>query len=659
MDGRLVSPEFIVPSAGAHPKLSFWHWRSLSSGDTTTVQIRVGNGEWTDLGLGVAVGTPVNGWSNQLIELTPHAGQAVRLSFRFSSDGFSSVGPGWFVDDIEILSDTLDPIADQVIPESAPFRLSLVSRGTDLRFAFHGPAPAGAMVGPTASEFVWTPVEEQGPGVYTTLTVWVTQPNNSLTPIDAQSFDVTVNEINLAPAIEVTGTPAIDEGATLALSVAVTDPDLPVNSLRLELVSGPPGLTLDAQTGAISWTTGEATGPGEYAVELRATDNNPDAANAKQLSTTHALTVVVREINTPPVLTVPDNQVIDELTVLNVSASATDADLPANTLTFALISPPAGMTINPATGAISWTPTEVQGPAQFDITVRVTDSSPMAANEPQLSDTKTFSVTVNEANVAPVLTVPPGQTIDELTTLSVAATAADADLPANQLSFSLAAAPEGARIDPATGAVTWTPTEAQGPGSFTFTVRVEDNGTPARSDTQSFTVTVNEVNQAPILQEIGDQSIHYGIPLSMMAVASDADLPANTLTFSLDAAPSGLTIDGATGAVSWTPEQAQVGNHTVTVRVVDNGTPSLSATRTFQVTVTGEGSSLAISRVGTLAQLNITGDIGLRYELQWSADLVQWNRLTDFTLASSPFLFIDPDSAARSLRFYRLRLLDQ
>src|SRR5256886_2034227 len=88
-----------------------------------------------------------------------------------------------------------------------------------------------------------------------------------------------------------------------------------------------------------------------------------------------------------------------EQTTLNVSASATDADIPANSLTFALVSSPAGMTINPATGAISWTPTEAQGPSTNIVSVSVTDNG-----VPALSVTNTFTVTVNEVNLAPVLT---------------------------------------------------------------------------------------------------------------------------------------------------------------------------------------------------------------------------------------------------------------
>ena len=61
------------------------------------------------------------------------------------------------------------------------------------------------------------------------------------------------------------------------------------------------------------------------------------------------------------------------------------------------------------------------------------------------------------------------------------------------LIFSLVGAPAGAAIDGATGVFSWTPTEAQGVGSYQFTVRVCDNGDPALCDEEEITVTVNEV----------------------------------------------------------------------------------------------------------------------------------------------------------------------
>src|SRR5205814_1140264 len=212
------------------------------------------------------------------------------------------------------------------------------------------------------------------------------------------------------------------------------------------------------------------------------------------LSVTNTFQVIVNEVNLAPVLTVPADQTINEQTTLSVSASATDADLPANSLTFALVSSPAGMTINPATGAIGWTPSEAQGPSTNIVSVSVTDNG-----VPALSVTNTFTVTVNEVNLAPVLTVPADQTMTEQTTLNVSASATDADLPPNPQSFPPLRSSALMTINPASGAIGWTPTEAQGPSTNIVSVSVTDNGVPALSVTNTFTVTVNEVNLAPVL----------------------------------------------------------------------------------------------------------------------------------------------------------------
>src|SRR2546421_7439982 len=121
---------------------------------------------------------------------------------------------------------------------------------------------------------------------------------------------------------------------------------------------------------------------------------------------TNSVWVTVVEVTVPPVLSVPADQTIDEQTSLNVSASATDADLPANTLTFALVSAPLGMSINPASGAISWTPSEAQGPSTNVVSVSVTDNG-----VPALSATNSFTVTVTEVNLVPGVHVPTAQTI--------------------------------------------------------------------------------------------------------------------------------------------------------------------------------------------------------------------------------------------------------
>src|SRR5205823_4263182 len=156
--------------------------------------------------------------------------------------------------------------------------------------------------------------------------------------------------------------------------------------------------------------------------------------------------------------------------------TASDADLPLNTLTFSLVSAPSGVNLNPSTGVLTWTPTEAQGPSTNLITRPV-----KGHGGPPSSDTNSFSVIVNEVNSAPVLTVPIDQTVTELSTLTVTNTASDADLLANTLTFALVSAPTGVNLNPSTGVLTWTPTEAQGPSTNLITVRVTDNGADRKS----------------------------------------------------------------------------------------------------------------------------------------------------------------------------------
>ena len=237
---------------------------------------------------------------------------------------------------------------------------------------------------------------------------------------------------------------------------------------------------------------------------------------------------------------------------------------------FARPGAPAGASIAAATGVFTWTPTEAQGPGSYVIVVRATDNGSPAA-----TGSASFSVTVREVNRAPVLAAITSQNVFEGVELTLNASATDPDLPANGLAFSLdAGARAGATIDSRTGAFSWTPTEAQGPGTYTITARVTDNGTPSPSS-QTFTVSVKEANSVPVLSALTDKTVDEGVTLAVNVTATDPDIPTNVLTYSLDpGAPAGAAIDGKTGALSWTPTEAQgPGTYTITVRVTDNGTP--------------------------------------------------------------------------------------
>src|SRR5439155_17862941 len=103
-------------------------------------------------------------------------------------------------------------------------------------------------------------------------------------------------------------------------------------------------------------------------------------------------------------------------------------------------------------------------------------------------------------------TVRPRHSSTDLCALVLTNTSSDPDVPANILTFELVSGPSGVAVNPTTGVLSWTPTEAQGPSTNTITIKVTDNGSPALSATNSFTVVVNEVNSAPTLTAPANQT---------------------------------------------------------------------------------------------------------------------------------------------------------
>jgi hypothetical protein len=501
--------------------------------------------------------------------------------------------------------------------------------------------PAGAAID-VAGTITWTPAEAQGPGPFT-LTTKVT--DNGTPPLSVtNTFTVTVNEVNTAPSLTAQDDRTIAEQTLLTVNDAATDTDLPANALSYALLAAPAGAAISA-AGVITWTPAESQGPGAHLFTVRVTDNG-----TPPLQATHSFTVNVSEVNTAPSLTAQNDRTIDELTLLTVNNAGSDSDLPANGLTYTLTEAPPGAVISNA-GVITWTPTEAQGPGVFTFTTRVDDNG-----TPNLSATNTFTVTVNEANTAPSLPAQADRPVDELTLLTLANPATDADLPANSLTYELVNPPDGAAID-AAGTITWTPTEAQGPGVFTLTTKVTDNGTPPLSITNSFSVTVGEVNQAPVLQAIADIPIGAGQRISFTAAAADADLPANGKTFSLVNAPAGAAIDPVSGAFTWRPGVALAGTaHVIEVRVTDNGTPALSGSESFAVTVAPFG-EVALSWIGLAGNdvlLQLDGPVGPDYTVQVSADLINWSDLTTVTPAAMPVEISDTTPNGGRRRYYKV-----
>lgn len=439
-------------------------------------------------------------------------------------------------------------------------------------------APSGAVID-TNGVITWIPSEGQGPSTNVITTVVTDDGSPQLSATN--SFIVVVNEINVAPILPIQADRTIAGVTTLIMTNSGTDSDVPTNVLSYSL-TGPIGAVIDAN-GVISWTPSIAQVPSTNVFETVVTDSNPFAINDQHLSATNSFTVTVAAIHSGPVLGAQTNQTIDELTALVVTNTASDGDIPASRLSYRLLDAPAGVVID-TNGVITWTPTESQGPSTNTIVTIVSDDG-----NPQLSATNAFTVVVNEVNVAPVLSLQTNRTIVGLVILSVTNTATDGDEPVNALSYSLFDAPTNATID-ADGVINWTPSVAQVPSTNTFTTVVTDSNpwavnAPHLSATNTFTVVVDAIHNGPALPVQTNQTIVELATLVVTNTAIDGDIPAQSLSYALLDAPTGVAID-TNGVITWAPTEAQgPSTNLITTVVTDDGLPPLSATNSFVVVV--------------------------------------------------------------------------
>ena len=187
---------------------------------------------------------------------------------------------------------------------------------------------------------------------------------------------------------------------------------------------------------------------------------------------------------------------------------------------------------------------------------------------------------VNDTN-PPVLSAQSDGSVVELATLTVTNTAIDADV-GDVLYYSLQAPPTGAVIS-TNGIITWTPGAAYGNTTNTFTTVVVDSG--GQSATNSFLVTVINVNSAPLLPTQANRTINELATLIVTNTAADPDIPVDVLTYKLLTAPTNAVIS-TNGIITWiTTEANGPSTNIITTRVEDNGVPPLASTNTFTVIV--------------------------------------------------------------------------
>ena len=108
---------------------------------------------------------------------------------------------------------------------------------------------------------------------------------------------------------------------------------------------------------------------------------------------------------------------------------------------------------------------------------------------------------------------------------------------------------------------TYQPSLGLGGTDVSFTVIVTDNGTPAFSDSQLVRVAIQPVPEDTFfVNDLPPQSAVEGELLTFTVTARDTLNPAAEFVYGLGVdAPDGMTINRATGVVSWTPSTIQSG----------------------------------------------------------------------------------------------------
>jgi len=366
---------------------------------------------------------------------------------------------------------------------------------------------------------------------------------------DSNTITITVNNVNGPPVLTTIGNPSINENSPLSFLVTAFDPD--GDTITFSAQNLPAGATFDVPTHTFSWTP-NYTQAGSYDVTF--------IASAGLLQDSETITITVNNVNRPPVLATIGNKLVNENSTVSFSISATDADI-GDTITYSAQNLPTGATFVSPT--FSWTPNYNQA-GSYPVT--------FIASDGLLQDSKTITITVTNVNRPPVLASIGNKSVNENSTLSFSISATDADI-GDTITYSATGLPSGATLTPG-GSFSWTPDYTQA-GSYPVIFIASDGLFP---DSETITITVNNVNRPPVLASIGNKSVHTNILLAFDVNATDPD--GNTIIYSATGLPTGATFTGR--SFSWTPGTSQTGSYPVTFTASDG---LLEDSETITITV--------------------------------------------------------------------------
>ncbi|MFN2588456.1 MAG: cadherin domain-containing protein [Actinomycetota bacterium] len=239
---------------------------------------------------------------------------------------------------------------------------------------------------------------------------------------------------------------------------------------------------------------------------------------------------------------------------------------------------------------------ETQGP--FSVRVQTKDAGNLTYEE-------VFSISVTGANDAPVVS-PATVSLDENSANGTAVhtvNATDEDQPAQSLTYSITGgnALGAFQIGSNTGAITVADTsdlDYETNPTFNLTVKAEDDGSPVEDDSDTITINLNDLNEAPVVNAATLSLAENSPNGTSVGTATFTDQDAGqTHTFAITGGNTGgaFQINPGTGEIT-VADTSDVDFETnptfnLTVEVTDDGSPNQSGSNTVTVNLTNVNES--------------------------------------------------------------------
>jgi Big-like domain-containing protein len=392
--------------------------------------------------------------------------------------------------------------------------------------------------------------------------------------------------------------------------------------------------------GIITWTPTETQGPGTNRLTTIVSDGTRKATNS--------FLVTIVEANNAPQPGGLNITLLEDATT-NLVLTATDADLPPNTLTYSIVNVPTNGALsnfNTNSGALTYTPNpNYNGPDT--IRYRVSDGSLFATGLVTLA-----VMPVND---------PPFATNFSLTAVEDAVTnftLLGSDLESGR-TFSIVSTPTNGTLlnfNTNNGAIAYQPNpNFNGFDSFRF--RVSDGALLA---TGQVSITVSPVNDQPVA---GNDNFIAGALASLTVAApgvltNDVDLEGTPLAAVLVTPPAqGTLVLNVNGSFTYTPTNHFSGEDTFTYRAFDGLTSSAPAT--VSISVANEFRITSLKITNNLATVDWTSITGKMYQLQYSDQISggTWNNVSLGVMATGPTTSLTNATGNSARRFYRVKLL--